>query len=182
MHIVVILLVVAIALVVVLGFFGIGGFNPFGTSQPATQQQNPSQTFLAQVQQNGGVTQLVGEDVTVGTGDVIAPGDTISVSYTGLLTNGSVFDSTAAHGGTPLVLVVAPDGTLHTQDGGGLIAGWSQGMTGMKEGGERLLAIPPSLGYGPNDYGPIPGNSTLIFDVQLVKVTPASATSTTPAQ
>ena len=181
MQIVVILIVVALAILVVFSFFGIGGMNLFGSSQQQTQ--NPAQTLLAQVQQSGGVTQLMAADVVIGTGNPIAPGDTIQVAYTGALPNGTVFDSTDAHGGVPLTLIVAPDGSLRTPEGGSLIVGWSQGMVGMKEGGRRLLAIPPSLGYGANTVGPIPANSTLVFDVQVVKVAPAGtqAASSTPA-
>ena len=171
MHIVVILLVVAIALVVVLGFFGIGGFSFFGSSSPQAAGQNPAQAFLVQVNQNGGVTQLVGEDVSVGTGDAVAPGDTVTVNYTGLLTNGTVFDSSDSHG-APFTFTVGA---------GQVIPGWEQGLIGMKEGGTRLLAIPPSLGYGANAYGPIPANSTLIFQIQLVKRVPAGTASSTPA-
>lgn len=178
MQIIVILIVVAIAVVVVLGFFGIGNFNFFAAAQP--QAQSPAEALLTQVQQSGGVSQLEAEDVTVGTGDPIAPGDTITVSYTGVLADGTVFDSTAAHGGTPLTLVVGADGSLHTEDAGSLIAGWSQGMAGMKEGGRRLLAIPPSLGYGPNAYGPIPANSTLIFDLQVLSVSHSGASTAPP--
>jgi FKBP-type peptidyl-prolyl cis-trans isomerase len=175
MQTIVILIVVVISLVIILGFFGVGGFS-FSPAAVAPQDQtaaSPAQQLLAQVQAQGGVSQLEGADIAVGTGDPIAPGDTIEVAYTGALPNGTVFDSTDAHGGTPLTLVVAADGTLHLPDGGGLIAGWSQGMAGMKEGGRRLLAIPPSLGYGANAQGPIPANSSLIFDVRVVKRTPA---------
>ena len=185
MQTIVILIVVVLALVVVLGFFGVGGFSFFPQTQQPTvatdQTSSSAQQLLAQVQQTGSVSQLEGADVTVGTGDAIAPGDTIEVNYTGVLPNGTVFDSTQAHGGTPLTLVVAADGSLQTPDGGSLIAGWSEGMAGMKEGGRRLLAIPPDLGYGPNAVGPIPANSTLIFDVQIVKVTPAGAPATPSA-
>ena len=51
-----------------------------------------------------------------------------------------------------------------------LIKGWDQGVAGMKVGGKRTITIPPELGYGPADYGPIPGNSTLIFEVELLKI------------
>ena len=176
MQVIVLLIVVAIAIAVVLQVFGIGALKFPGQNQ--TAGVTPAQQLLVQVQQSGGVTQLMAEDITVGTGATLAPGDTVAVAYTGALPDGTVFDSTEAHGGTPLTLVVAADGSLHTPDGGGLIPGWSLGMAGMKEGGRRLLAIPPSLGYGSNPVGPIPANSTLIFDVQLVKVTPAGATST----
>ncbi|MBI3573476.1 FKBP-type peptidyl-prolyl cis-trans isomerase, partial [Candidatus Kaiserbacteria bacterium] len=93
------------------------------------------------------------------------------VNYTGVLTNGTVFDSSDSHG-TPFTFTIGQ---------GHVIAGWEQGLLGMKEGGRRLLAIPPSLGYGPNGSGPIPGNATLIFDVQLLKRVPAGV-SATPAQ
>jgi FKBP-type peptidyl-prolyl cis-trans isomerase len=180
MHIVVILIVIALALFVVFGFFGIGGFSLFPTTTQGTQ--TPAQQLLTDIQQQGGVTQLEAADVQPGSGDAYGPGDTIQVSYTGVLPNGTVFDSTDAHGGVPLTLVIAADGTLHTPDGGGLIAGWSQGMAGMKEGGRRIIAIPPSLGYGAQSAGLIPPNSTLVFDIQLLSVTHqgAGAAPTSP--
>jgi peptidylprolyl isomerase/FKBP-type peptidyl-prolyl cis-trans isomerase FkpA len=184
MQIIVILIVVALAIFVVFGFFGIGGLN-FFNAPAASTSQNSAQALLAEVQQTGSVSQLETADIVVGNGDTIAPGDTIQVAYTGVLTNGTVFDSTDAHGGTPLTLVVGPDGSLHTPDGGSLIAGWSLGMAGMKDGGVRLLAIPPSLGYGANAVGSIPANSTLIFQVAVTKVTPqgsASGAASTTAQ
>ncbi len=178
-NIVIILAIVVIIIFLGLGFLGIGGFNFFNQA-PQGQQQGAdnasgAQALLAEVQKNGSVTELKTEDIVVGEGDPIAPGDTIQVSYTGVLPNGTVFDSTDAHGGTPLTLVVAADGSLHTPEGGGLIAGWSQGMAGMKEGGQRLLAIPSALGYGANAVGQIPANSTLIFEVTVVKRTPAGS-------
>jgi FKBP-type peptidyl-prolyl cis-trans isomerase len=189
MQIVVILIVIVIAVLVVFGFFGIGGFNLFGLTQQAPEDNTVTpQALLASVQQTGGVTTLQTADLSVGTGDTYGPGDTIAVAYTGVLPNGTIFDSTQSHGGVPLELVVAEDGSLHLSDGGGgLITGWSLGMAGMKQGGVRLLAIPPDLGYGPNAMGPIPANSTLVFQVELVSVThPGSAAPTTseptPAQ
>ena len=58
---------------------------------------------------------------------------------------------------------------------GYVIAGWEQGVLGMKVGGKRLLIVPPHLGYGTADYGPIPANSTLIFEVELMSVDPLPA-------
>jgi len=117
--------------------------------------------------------QVQGQDVTVGTGATAAPGSVVSVLYVGKLQDGTVFDSSAAHDNQPLVF------TLGQQ---GLIAGFQIGVNGMKEGGERLLAIPPALGYGDQDVKDangkviIPANSTLLFDVQLVQVTAGSST------
>lgn len=168
MQIVVILIVVAVAVAVVFAFFGIGGFNLFGLAPQQTQ--SPTQAFLSQVQQqSGGITQLVGEDVTVGTGTPVAPGDMVSVNYTGMLTDGTVFDASSDHGG-PFSFTVGA---------GQVIQGWDQGLLGMQVGGERLLAIPASLAYGANAVGSIPANSTLIFDIQLLSITPAG--SSTPA-
>jgi FKBP-type peptidyl-prolyl cis-trans isomerase len=103
---------------------------------------------------------LVYQDFVVGTGPIAATGDKVRVHYTGTFEDGTKFDSSFDRG-QPFEF------TLGT---GGVIAGWDEGVAGMQVGGKRRLTVPPDLGYGPNDYGPIPGNSTLYFDVELVEV------------
>ena len=101
-------------------------------------------------------------DQTVGTGAVAAAGHQVSVTYTGTLTNGTVFDSTAAHGGTPFTFVLGQNQ---------VVPGFDQGVTGMKVGGTRQVTIPPDLGYGAAGSPPsIPANATLIFTITLVSV------------
>jgi FKBP-type peptidyl-prolyl cis-trans isomerase len=107
----------------------------------------------------GGGT-LVVEDLVVGTGATAAVGDTVTVNYVGTLTNGTKFDSSYDRGQTFSFRI----GT------GQVIAGWEQGVPGMKVGGKRRLTIPPSLGYGNQAVGSIPANSTLLFDVDLVSI------------
>jgi peptidylprolyl isomerase len=107
----------------------------------------------------GGGT-LVVEDLVVGTGATAAVGDTVTVNYVGTLTNGTKFDSSYDRGQTFSFRIGA----------GQVIAGWEQGVPGMKVGGKRRLTIPPSLGYGNQAVGPIPANSTLLFDVDLVSI------------
>jgi len=102
-------------------------------------------------------------DVTVGAGAAAAPGESASLQYTGSLLNGTTFDSTAKHGGTPFTF-----GLGHGQ----VIKGWDDGIPGMKVGGERILVIPGFLAYGasPPPGAQIPPNATLVFDVKLVSV------------
>lgn len=107
-----------------------------------------------------GATSLETTDITVGTGAVAANGDTVTVNYVGTLTNGTKFDSSYDRN-QPITF------TLGTHQ---VIAGFEQGIVGMRVGGKRRLTIPPSLGYGINPQGPIPGNSTLIFEVELVSI------------
>jgi FKBP-type peptidyl-prolyl cis-trans isomerase len=97
-------------------------------------------------------------DITPGTGATIATGQTVGVRYTGSFANGEVFDSNPS-----------PKPVFSFRIGAGnVIKGWDLGVPGMKVGGRRQLIIPPELAYGPSDYGPIPGNSVLVFVVDAV--------------
>jgi len=142
-------------------------------SQAATQQA--AQAIATTTAPND--TQVQAQDRTVGTGAEAKPGMLVSVLYVGKLTDGTTFDSSDAHGNQPLKFV------LGTQ---GLIPGFQIGINGMKEGGERLMAVPPTLGYGtqeikdPSGKVIVPANSTLIFDVKLVKVEAAPEATPTP--
>lgn len=164
------ILIVVVVIIVVLG----GGYF-IAKSMGATAPAPAATTATTGTSQQ----QVQGQDVKVGTGAQATPGSQVSVLYTGKLSDGTVFDSSAAHGNTPLVFVLGAQG---------LIPGFQIGVNGMKVGGERLLAIPATLGYGTQDVKDstgkviIPANSTLIFDVQLVKVEAAPAASTTPAK
>ena len=104
-------------------------------------------------------TGLIAQDETVGTGAEAVSGSLVSVQYTGKLQNGTVFDTSV--GRAPIQFPLGQ---------GYVIPGWEQGILGMKVGGKRLLIIPPNLAYGDKDNGPIPANSTLIFEVELVGV------------
>lgn len=98
-------------------------------------------------------------DVQAGTGAAVAQNSSVTVQYRAYLTNGTEFDDTYATG-KPFTFT----------EGGNVIAGFSQGLFGMKVGGERRLIIPPSVGYGATAQGTIPANSVLVFDVVLVSV------------
>src|SRR5688572_20983878 len=98
----------------------------------------------------------------VAAGDAAAKdGDTVSVIYTGKLSNGTVFDASSKHGGEPIDFILGK---------GMVIKGWDEGVAGMLVGEKRSLVIPPSLGYGEQGAGGgvIPPNATLTFDVELV--------------
>jgi FKBP-type peptidyl-prolyl cis-trans isomerase FkpA len=126
------------------------------TPTPALDATAPSPSANAVTTADG----LVYEDLQVGTGTAAQAGDSVSVYYTGWLADGTKFDSS-------LDREQAFDFTLGA---GNVIAGWDEGVVGMKVGGVRLLVIPPSLGYGATQYSSIPGNSTLTFEVQLVAI------------
>jgi peptidylprolyl isomerase len=100
-------------------------------------------------------------DEVVGTGATPQKGQTVTVHYTGTLLNGKKFDSSVDRG-TPADFKIGI---------GNVIKGWDEALMTMKVGGKRHLVIPPNLGYGAAGRPPdIPGNSTLVFDVQLLGV------------
>jgi FKBP-type peptidyl-prolyl cis-trans isomerase len=125
-----------------------------------TVQASPSPSAAAAASSSPSVG-LQSTDEVVGTGATVKEGDTITVKYTGSLADGTVFDSTDKQGGTPATFKLAK---------GQLIDGWVQGIPGMQVGGKRKLVIPPSLGYGAHANGPIPANSTLTFEIEIVGV------------
>jgi peptidylprolyl isomerase len=100
-------------------------------------------------------------DSVEGDGDCPRSGQTVSVHYTGRLTNGTKFDSSVDRG-RPFEFKIGV---------GQVIKGWDEGVMTMKVGGKRTLTIPPDLGYGARGAGAvIPPNATLVFDVELLAV------------
>jgi FKBP-type peptidyl-prolyl cis-trans isomerase FkpA len=101
------------------------------------------------------------EDITVGNGDAAAAGHHVTVHYTGWLTDGQKFDSSKDRG----------DPFDFPLGGRRVIAGWDEGVQGMRVGGVRKLTIPPELGYGARGAGGvIPPNATLVFEVELLEI------------
>ena len=108
-------------------------------------------------------------DLKVGTGTQATTGVAVTVNYTGWLysataadNKGTQFDSSLNPGRTPFTF---------TPGVSNVISGWHQGVPGMRVGGVRRLVLPPSLGYGSQGNPPtIPGNATLIFDIELLSV------------
>jgi len=142
---------VTIAVVLVGVFIGGGLVSGIFTSSNDNQASSTSMQQTNELQSN---------DVVVGTGDVAVAGKQVTVHYTGVFSDGKKFDS-SRDGGVPFTF---------TLGSGQVIKGWDIGVEGMKVGGKRILIIPPQLGYGSSDYGPIPGNSTLIFEIELLGV------------
>lgn len=121
------------------------------------QEGNP---LTAQSQEINTVTETVtSEDIVIGTGEEVKAGDTLKVHYVGTLTDGTKFDSSRDRG-EPFEFTLGV---------GDVIAGWDQGLLGMKIGGIRKLTIPASLGYGEVEKPNIPANSTLIFEVEVLE-------------
>ena len=135
--------------------------NPLLFTMASEKNNSSSSTFGAaeigasQVTSSGlQITELI-----LGDGQEATPGTNVSVNYKGTLDNGKEFDSSYGRGPFEFSL-----------GAGMVIKGWDEGVAGMKVGGKRKLVIPPELGYGSRGIGPIPPNSVLTFEVELLNV------------
>jgi peptidylprolyl isomerase len=103
-------------------------------------------------------TELTTKDIIVGTGKEVLPTSTLTVHYTLMAwSTGKIIESSWS--GEPATFPLA-----------GVVEGWQKGLPGAKEGGRRLLILPPSMGYGAAGSGPIGPDETLIFSVDIIGV------------
>ena len=135
------------------------------TAEISTEQspiaENQEIVENSDMQDENAVSELKIKDVVVGTGTEAVAGKSVTVDYTGTLTDGTKFDSSVDRG-EPFTFNLGA---------GEVIKGWDQGVAGMKIGGKRILTIPSDLGYGSSGAGGvIPPNATLIFEVELLEV------------
>jgi FKBP-type peptidyl-prolyl cis-trans isomerase len=98
---------------------------------------------------------------SVPTGVQATAGKTVSVLYTGMFMNGTVFDASSQHGNTPISFVLGK---------GEVIRGWDEGIALMRKGEKAILLIPSALAYGPSGRSSIPPNAILRFEVELTDV------------
>lgn len=134
------------------------------TDEPSTNQEEPamSDRKLDNFEPTGAVKALKTIDVKEGTGDTVPEGATVSAHYTGALAkDGTIFQSSKDFGDQPIEFSLSQ-----------VIAGWTQGVPGMKVGGTRRLLIPASLAYGANPPpgSGIPVNADLVFDIEIVSI------------
>ncbi len=130
-------------------------------------QQLPGPEEFGQYDQYAKEEGILYVDIVKGTGEEIKAGDTAVMLYKGWLTDGQLFDQTKKGEDGKFQAFSFQLGSRQ------VIAGWEQGVSGMKTGGKRRLIIPPAFGYGESGQGPIPGNAVLVFDVELAQINPS---------
>jgi len=145
-----------------IGLAVVGGINMSGTGSDATVLPVVSavagEVPTISKPEGAAPTELTTKDIIVGTGAEVLPTSTLTVHYTLMAwSTGKIIESSWA--GQPATFPLA-----------GVVEGWQKGLPGSKEGGRRLLILPPSMGYGAAGSGPIGPNETLIFAVDIIGV------------
>lgn len=129
-------------------------------AQSENANQARADAYVEASDKKGNIKTMVIDDIKIGTGEAVKDGDVVSVHYVGTLQNGQEFDNSRKRG--------AP---FEFKAGGGMvIKGWDEGVVGMQVGGQRVLVIPPEMGYGEQGIGPIPGGATLVFAIELLEI------------
>ena len=146
-----------------------GGSAPVGTARPAVPPAPKvvpiASSYAPELRVDIGAmtktsTGLMYRDLTPGDGDLVKTGNTVTLRYTGYLPNGNSFDKNQE-----------PDQPLEFKLGQRrTITGWEEGLIGMRVGSRRQLIVPPSLGYGAAGNGKVPPDATLIFVIDLLRV------------
>lgn len=113
---------------------------------------------LSEAIDGGRVGTIVATDIVLGAGEEVKKGDEIQIHYIATLQNGQEFDNTHKKG-SALAFTVGDKN---------VIAGLNEGIVGMKVGGQRIIIIPAEKAYGREGYGPIPGNATVVYAVEVV--------------
>ena len=148
-----------VSLVVVLIFFVLSP-SLFSSPENSLSSRDSSMALGLEAIDAPSLEDLITEDVVLGAGDTLVGGERIVVHYVGQLLDGTTFDNSLDNG-EPFTFTLGV---------GEVIAGWDQGLLGMKVGGVRALVIPPHLAYSDVKVGPIPANSTLLFQVMLIEI------------
>lgn len=141
----------------------------FGDTVSTSFKQAVNQSDMAAVETNnlnnmsngGMVNPAVNiEEIIIGTGTELKTGMLVGVNYVLKLLDGTVLqDSKLVNANAPFQF---------TYGAGEVIPGWEMGILGMRVGGKRVITIPSGLGYGAKQVGPIPANSTLVFEIEVV--------------
>jgi FKBP-type peptidyl-prolyl cis-trans isomerase FkpA len=140
-----------------------GGLTTTEQKQAPSTASSTSPDILGQYEKYKNEKNALFTDVQVGSGETVAAGMNVIITYTGWLTDGTKFDGSKKNEEGKLEALQFVVGQ------GQVIPGMEQGIIGMKVGGSRRIIVPPVVGYGAETKGVIPANSVLIFDVVLHK-------------
>lgn len=125
----------------------------------ADSSEGGVEAALSEAIQGSKVGKIVATDITIGNGEEVKEGDNVQINYIATLQNGQEFDNTYKKG-SALSFTIGDES---------IIEGLSEGIVGMKVGGQRVIIIPADKAYGREGYGPIPGNATVVYAVEVVE-------------